>query len=91
MPETPSALEGLVRSMLHPDPKSRPTATVLLQTECESIAPTSLVSAEQMQLLLEKNKVRAANMALDVQMERMKKISPPRRKLIRHNTWNGGF
>jgi hypothetical protein len=75
--------------MLHPDPRKRPDATTLLKRR-------ELLSAEQKQLLVEQNKVREANLALAVQQERMKQLpafpggGKGSRKLVRHNTWNGG-
>jgi hypothetical protein len=51
-----------------------------------------LLSDEQKQLLAEKQKVFAVNMALALQTERIKKLTPPRtRGLIRANTWNGSL
>ena len=54
------------------------------------------LTEEQKQLLVEQNKVREANLALAVQQERMKQLpafpggGKGSRKLVRHNTWNGG-
>ena len=87
LPDTPLPLQSIISEMMHPDPKRRPDASSLLKKR-------ELLSAEQKQLLLEQNKVREANLALAVQQERMKQL-PARpggggRKLVRHNTWNGG-
>ena len=89
LPDTPLPLQAIISEMMHPDSKRRPDASSLLKKR-------ELLSAEQKQLLLEQNKVREANLALAVQQERLKQL-PARpggggggRKLVRHNTWNGG-
>ena len=89
LPDTPLPLQAIITDMLHPDPRKRPDATTLLKRR-------ELLSAEQKQLLVEQNKVREANLALAVQQERMKLLpafpggGKGSRKLVRHNTWNGG-
>ena len=89
LPDTPLALQSIITEMLHPDPKKRPDASNLLKRR-------ELLSAEQKQLLVEKNKVREANLALAVQQERLKQLpafpgARGGRKLTRHNTWTSGI
>lgn len=84
MPDTPRDLQLLIKEMLHPNPDARPSAKNLLKRR-------PLLSDEQKQLIAEKNKVLEANMALQVQQERLKKISPPKRQLTRANTWTGNI
>jgi serine/threonine protein kinase len=84
-PDTPFAMELIVKEMMHPDPDMRPHPAQLLKKN-------ELLSDEQKQLLAEKQKVFAVNMALALQTERMKKLTPPRPGgLMRANTWNGSL
>ena len=50
LPDTPPPMQAIITEMLHPDPKKRPDATILL-------ARRELLSAEQKKLLVEQNKV----------------------------------
>jgi len=69
---------------MNPIAANRPSAASLLKRR-------QLLSSEQKQLLFEKNKAIEANRALVHQQERMKLLSPPKKRgLIRSNTWNGG-
>lgn len=58
MPNTPFELQMIVRNMLAPEKESRPSAADLLKKR-------QLMSSEQQQLILERNKANAANMALN--------------------------
>lgn len=83
--DTPFAMEMLIKIMMHPDPSRRPQPAELLRKD-------ELLSDEQKQLLAEKQKVLQVNMALALQTERMKKLTPPRAGgLMRANTWNGSL
>ena len=85
LPDTPFALETIIKVMMHPDPCQRPQPAELLRKD-------ELLSDEQKQLLAEKQKVLEANLALALQTERMKKLTPPRAGgLMRANTWNGSL
>lgn len=85
MGDTPFALELIVKSMMHPDAHQRPHPSQLLKKN-------ELLSDEQKQLLREKEKVLEVNMALALQTQRMKKLTPPRPGgLMRANTWNGSL
>ena len=83
--DTPFAMELIIKEMMHPDPNLRPHPSQLLKKN-------ELLSDEQKQLLAEKQKVLQVNMALALQTERMKKLTPPRPGgLLRSNTWNGSL
>lgn len=58
MTNTPFELQMIVRTMLAPEKKSRPSAADLLKKR-------QLMSDEQRQLIVERNKANAANMALN--------------------------
>jgi len=62
-----------------PDKNSRPSAAELLTRR-------QLLSDEQRQLIVERNKAEAANMALDAQMKRFELLSPRKRAFHRSNT-----
>jgi hypothetical protein len=80
---TPIDMEMIIKEMMAPLPENRPRPADLLKRR-------ELLSSEQKQLIAEKHKVLEANMALALQTQRMKKLTPPRgRGLIRANTWNG--
>jgi hypothetical protein len=82
---TPSAMGKIITEMMHPDPSERPHPKELLKKP-------ELLSEDQKQLLAEKQKVLKVNMALALQNERIKKITPPRTGgLSRANTWNGSL
>lgn len=82
---TPYEMELIIKRMMHPDPKMRPTASQLLKQK-------QLLSEEQKQLMAEKSKVLEANLALALQTQKMKKLTPPRPGgLTRANTWNGNI
>jgi len=81
LPNASRELDGLISEMMNPDPASRPTASALLKR-------SQLLSEEQKLLIAEKTKVAAAKIALAVQQERLNKLTPPpRRKMVRANTW----
>ena len=83
--DTPFAMEMIIKGMMHPEPSERPHPAALLRKE-------ELLSEEQKQLLAEKQKVLEVNMALALQTERMKKLTPPAPGgLLRANTWNGSL
>jgi hypothetical protein len=83
--DTPFAMEMIIKVMIHPEPCKRPLPSALLRKE-------ELLSEEQKQLLAEKQKVLEVNMALALQTERMKKLTPPGPGgLLRANTWNGSL
>ena len=63
MPHTPPDLQAILRDMMAPDRCHRPSAEELLKKR-------QLLSEEQRQLIVERNKVTAANMALDAHMVR---------------------
>ncbi|KAL3796377.1 hypothetical protein ACHAW5_001253 [Stephanodiscus triporus] len=77
MPNTAIELQMIVREMMAPEWITRPSAEKLLNRR-------QLLSDEQQQLIVERNKVNVANMALDAQKERFKALSP--RKFHRSNT-----
>jgi len=80
MPRTTFDLQLILREMMAPEYKKRPSAEDLLKR-----AP--LLSDGQRQLIVERNKVKAANRALGVQRERFKLLSPQNgRRLHRSNT-----
>ncbi len=70
MPNTAFELQMIIRIMMAPDKKSRPSAAELLTRR-------QLLSDEQRQLIVERNKAEAANMALDAQMVRSTVLLPP--------------
>ena len=61
MPNTGFDMSMIVKEMLAPDRHDRPSAEELLKKR-------QLLSDEQRQLIVERNKANAANMALDAQM-----------------------
>ncbi|KAL3817212.1 hypothetical protein ACHAXA_001767 [Cyclostephanos tholiformis] len=77
MPNTAIELQTIVRDMMAPDWITRPSADNLLKRR-------QLLSDEQQQLIVERNKTNVANMALDAQKERFKALTP--RKFHRSNT-----
>ena len=78
-------MEMILKAMMHPEPGKRPHPAELLKK-------SELLSEEQKQLLAEKQKVLQVNMALALQTERMKKLTPPGPGgLHRANTWNGSL
>lgn len=80
---TPYEMELIIKKMMHPDPSMRPSASQLLKHK-------QLLSEEQKQLMAEKSKVLEANLALALQTQQMKKLTPPRPGgLTRASTWNG--
>ncbi|KAL7467703.1 hypothetical protein ACHAXS_011452 [Conticribra weissflogii] len=79
MPNTAFELQMIIRIMMAPDKKSRPSAAELLTRR-------QLLSDEQRQLIVERNKAEAANMALDAQMKRFELLSPRKRAFHRSNT-----
>jgi len=79
MPNTAFELQMIIRIMMAPDKNSRPSAAELLTRR-------QLLSDEQRQLIVERNKAEAANMALDAQMKRFELLSPRKRAFHRSNT-----
>jgi serine/threonine protein kinase len=67
----------IVQIMMSPEKEDRPTASELLKKR-------QLLSEEQRQLIVERNKAEAANMALNAQMKLMK--ATPKKILARSNT-----
>jgi len=67
----------IVQTMMSPQKEDRPTASELLKKR-------QLLSEEQRQLIVERNKAEAANMALNAQMKLMK--ATPKKTLARSNT-----
>ena len=67
----------IIQTMMSPKKEDRPTASELLKKR-------QLLSEEQRQLIVERNKADAANMALNAQMKLMK--ATPRKVLARSNT-----
>ena len=61
MPNTAFDLQMIIREMMAPEKESRPSAMKLLKKR-------QLLSDEQRQLIVERNKATAANRALDAQM-----------------------
>eukprot|EP00814_Leptocylindrus_danicus_P019766 CAMPEP_0116039804 /NCGR_PEP_ID=MMETSP0321-20121206/23877_1 /TAXON_ID=163516 /ORGANISM="Leptocylindrus danicus var. danicus, Strain B650" /LENGTH=592 /DNA_ID=CAMNT_0003519289 /DNA_START=14 /DNA_END=1792 /DNA_ORIENTATION=- len=80
-------LQHTVRDMMRSEFNERPSAADLLKRR-------HLMSQEQQALIIERNKVAEANMALTVQHERMRKqhdnLIPHKRGLKRFNTWSIG-
>ena len=75
-------LQSIIVSMMHPHIDERPSASELLTKK-------QLLSEEQKLLQLERTKVLEAKVALAAQQAKLKKLSPPKKALIRANTWNG--
>ena len=61
MPNTAFELQMIIREMMQPGFRNRPSAEKLLKRR-------QLLSDEQRELIVEKNKANEANMALNVQM-----------------------
>lgn len=61
MPNTNFELQMIIREMMAPEYRDRPSAEKLLKRR-------QLLSDEQRELIVERNKATAANMALNVQM-----------------------
>lgn len=61
MPDTPFEMQMIVREMMAPDPRGRPSAEALLRRR-------QLLSDSERQLIVERNKANAATTALDAQM-----------------------
>ena len=80
----------IIELMMNPIYNSRPTASELLKRP-------QLLSDEQKALMVERNKVIQANLALAEQTNRLRQLAPappvpsmPRKTvLVRANTWNG--
>lgn len=79
MPNTAIELQMIVREMMAPEWITRPSADALLKRR-------QLLSDEQQQLIVERNKTNVANMALDAQKERFNALSPRPGRLPRSNT-----
>jgi serine/threonine protein kinase len=89
LPNTPNEMQKIIELMMNPSYTSRPAAGELLKRP-------QLLSDEQKALLIERNKVIQANIALAEQANQLRRLAPPvspmPRKgiLVRANTWNGG-
>lgn len=81
---TPEELVSIIKTMMNPKIDLRPSASELLKKK-------PLLSEEEKLLILEKNKVLEANLALAAQKIKFKKLTPPKKILLRSNTWNGQF
>lgn len=87
---TPKDMQMIIELMMNPIYNSRPTASELLKRP-------QLLSDEQKALMVERNKVIQANLALAEQTNRLRQLAPappvpsmPRKTvLVRANTWNG--
>jgi len=79
MPSTPVELQNLIMEMMHKDGKLRPTAAELLTRR-------QLLSGDQKELIFQQNKARQAQEAWKAMA---KKLSPPKRLLVRSNTCPG--
>eukprot|EP00980_Cylindrotheca_fusiformis_P012560 scaffold3084_cov144-Cylindrotheca_fusiformis.AAC.8 len=88
LPNTSLEMQNFINIMMNPSYSSRPAAGDLLKRP-------QLLSEEQKELLIERNKVIQANLALAEQTNRLRRLAPPPampRKggvLVRANTWNG--
>lgn len=86
MPKTPLEMQNFINIMMNPSYVSRPAAGDLLKRP-------QLLSDEQMELLIERNKVIQANLALAEQTNRLRRLAPPpmprTNLLVRANTWSG--
>ncbi|KAG7350322.1 protein kinase domain containing protein [Nitzschia inconspicua] len=83
---TPDELHQIMLAMMHPSYQERPCASELLQRP-------QLLSDEQKMLMLERNKVLQANLALVAQSRRLEQLAPapavPKKGLLaRRNTWS---
>lgn len=67
MPNTNFELQMIIREMMAPEYRDRPSAEKLLKRR-------QLLSDEQRELIVERNKATAANMALNVQMVSLRVI-----------------
>lgn len=76
---TPFELQMIVLEMMSSEKEDRPTASDLLKRR-------QLLSEEQRQLIVERNKAEAANMALNAQLKQLLKASP-KKGLARSNTF----
>ena len=87
LPNSNTELIRIIQDMTRSSYVSRPSAGYLLETNKQ------LMSQEQKLLIIERNKVAEANMALNVQHQRlMRQIqpAPTKRGLKRFNTWSIG-
>uniref|UniRef100_A0A7S1YQJ0 Protein kinase domain-containing protein n=1 Tax=Ditylum brightwellii TaxID=49249 RepID=A0A7S1YQJ0_9STRA len=74
--ETKAELRNIIVDMMHPKPDQRPSATELLKRR-------QLLSKEQQELIVEKNKVKEVSMALAAQQKKLEKLfgtEMPRRR-----------
>mmetsp|Transcript_21108 Transcript_21108/g.26091 ORF Transcript_21108/g.26091 Transcript_21108/m.26091 type:complete len:214 (+) Transcript_21108:647-1288(+) len=77
-------LTRLISQMMQPPHQKRPPAKTLLQERM-------LLSEEQKQLILERNKALEANRALEMQQKMLRGTLPVRSKLVRRSTWDVGM
>jgi serine/threonine protein kinase len=87
-PDTPDAMQRIIKLMMNPSYAARPSAIDLLKRP-------QLLSEEQKELLAERNKVVLANLALKSQQQRIRMLTPPAfpkkgEGMVRRSTWNGG-
>lgn len=90
--EAPKEMFDIIRTMMLPEYRDRPTASELLKRP-------QLLSEDQRALQAERNKVLQANMALVAQERRLRLLAsdpvapsmppPPGGPLVRASTWNG--
>ena len=81
LPETSRELVNLIQQMMNPVAELRPSASDLLKHP-------QLLSDEQKALIEERTKVATAKLQLAAQEAKFL-AKPPRRGLVRANTWNG--
>jgi serine/threonine protein kinase len=84
-PVISNEMQLIIRQMMDPAAATRPTASELLKRP-------QLLSDEQKALQAEKEKVLVANLALVAQQQKLNRMMtplPPRKGLVRANTWNG--
>jgi len=85
--DTPFEMKTIIEQMMNADPASRPSASDLLKRR-------QLLSKEQKQLMEERSKVMKAKFELE-QAQKIRGLPQPplpkQSKLVRANTWNGGF
>lgn len=86
LPDTPVVFHNILLAMMHPSYQERPCASELLKRP-------QLLSDEQKMLMLERNKVLQANLALVAQSKKLEQLAPvpavPKKGLLaRRNTWS---
>lgn len=89
IPDISLEFQKIISDMLQSEPKRRPSAKNLLGRNL-------LLSDDKKQLILERNKARAATQALQFQQQKFAASNTgihihPKRKLVRSSTWNVGM